>query len=380
MAVFKAACLLCLLAIAAEGSHLRSAPKPEGEKAVQLRMKLENIGRGLGKIASDGGDLSKSRIADDIGAFMGEFQDKMDKARDFEKKAQYDQEMPLLEGLQKGVKELSKKITDAQEALHAETVEQEESLLLSVLMQRQDHPLEEQFQIIGDPQFKDLPIAAMLNQFLKNKDATTPVYMQVGKYLDEHRPAGEHVAKAAAEKKETETKKPAEKAAAKKIPGMDALVMDMEKRLLAMMQRLQKKELEQKDQLEKLGAAVKNHAGENKDLAKKFQMLEKAESRKFSKEDALDQQRIATMKKAIAAMKAGDAKALEAAQQEMSDQMAVTKKKNRKFLVLLDFLHKSQVQDCPYCAAQCVEKCHNGEGKSYAVCLGQCKDAGKSKP
>merc|ERR1719446_239157 len=34
-------------------------------------------------------------------------------------------------------------------------------------------------------------------------------------------------------------------------------------------------------------------------------------------------------------------------------------------------------RDCPYCAAQCVDKCHQA-GKPYVQCLTDCADAGKS--
>jgi hypothetical protein len=33
-------------------------------------------------------------------------------------------------------------------------------------------------------------------------------------------------------------------------------------------------------------------------------------------------------------------------------------------------------RDCPYCVAQCVDKCHN-DGKPYVTCLTDCADAGK---
>lgn len=36
------------------------------------------------------------------------------------------------------------------------------------------------------------------------------------------------------------------------------------------------------------------------------------------------------------------------------------------------------VEDCPYCKAQCIEKCHN-EGHSFMQCLGSCADEGTDK-
>jgi hypothetical protein len=37
---------------------------------------------------------------------------------------------------------------------------------------------------------------------------------------------------------------------------------------------------------------------------------------------------------------------------------------------------KTQEKDCPYCAAQCVDKCHSNGG-SYVSCLSECADSGK---
>eukprot|EP00933_Yihiella_yeosuensis_P012939 TRINITY_DN1223_c0_g1_i2.p1 TRINITY_DN1223_c0_g1~~TRINITY_DN1223_c0_g1_i2.p1 ORF type:complete len:376 (-),score=149.39 TRINITY_DN1223_c0_g1_i2:152-1279(-) len=374
MAGFRTFMVLGLISVAS-AAVLRATP--DKDSTLKLRQKMENIGHGLQKIASDGGALSKSKIADDIGLFMSDWQEKMDAAKELEKKGDYAKEMTELSAIQSGVKNLYAKIQGAQDKLEAENVEQAESLLLSVLMQRKDRPVEEQLEILKDPQFKALPIVPMLKEFLAKKDAKTPLYILVGEYLDKHRPKGEpkdakkEPAPAAAPAKNLS---PAEK---KKQAAMNQILISLDERLLAMMKRFQSRKLAEKDSLAKLNAAVKNHK-DNQAFAKKFAMLAKAEERKFQKEDAIEMKSINTMKKAIAAVKAGDVKGLTEAQAQMKAQIEIEKKKKQKFLVLLEFLDKSTNQDCPYCQAQCVDKCHK-DGSSYVVCLAKCADVGKTK-
>lgn len=344
---------------------------------MKLRQKMENIGHGLQKIAADGGALSKSKIADDIGVFMSDWQEKMDAAMELEKKGDYAKEMTELNSIQSGVKELYAKIQGAQDKLEAQNIEQAESLLLSVLMQRKDRPVEEQLEILKDPQFKALPIVPMLKEFLAKKDAKTPLYQLVADYLDKHRPKGEPAAPEDAKKEAAPTAAPVPQTPAekKKQDAMNKIIISLDERLLAMMKRFQTRKLAEKESLAKLQAAAINHK-DNKEFAKKFQMLAKAEERKFQKEDAVEMKSINTMKKAIAAVKTGDVKALQDAQAQMKVQIDLAKKRGQKFLVLLDFLHKSTNQDCPYCQAQCVEKCHK-QGTAYVTCLTTCADAGK---
>jgi len=49
------------------------------------------------------------------------------------------------------------------------------------------------------------------------------------------------------------------------------------------------------------------------------------------------------------------------------------------FIQLTDEFHEAvMTRDCPYCAAQCVDKCHQA-GNPYVQCLTDCADAGKDK-
>lgn len=56
--------------------------------------------------------------------------------------------------------------------------------------------------------------------------------------------------------------------------------------------------------------------------------------------------------------------------------MEQMKNHNSGFLVLLSMGSELMASDCPYCVAQCVDKCHQ-DGKPYTTCLTTCADAGK---
>eukprot|EP00933_Yihiella_yeosuensis_P012940 TRINITY_DN1223_c0_g1_i3.p1 TRINITY_DN1223_c0_g1~~TRINITY_DN1223_c0_g1_i3.p1 ORF type:complete len:376 (-),score=135.43 TRINITY_DN1223_c0_g1_i3:208-1335(-) len=360
---------------AASAAALRTTPDKEG--ALKLRMKMENIGHALQKMTADGGTLSKSKIADDIGIFMSDWQEKMDASKEFENKGDYAKEMTELNSVQAGVKELQAKIVGEQNKLESENVEQAESLLLSVLMQRKDHSIDEQLDIVADPQFKALPIVPMLKEILAKKDAKTPLYVLVGEYLDKHRPQGESIVVKKEQKPAPVLAKNLTPAEKKKQLALGSIIVSLDERLLAMMKRFQARKLFEKQSLEKLQIGVNNH--DNPTFAKRFAMIAKAEERKFQKQDAVEIKNIDTMKKAIAAVKAGDVKGLQDAQEQMKNQIDIENKKKTKFLVLLDYLHKSTEADCPYCQAQCVDGCHK-QGNPYITCLTNCADAGKAKP
>lgn len=348
---------------------------------MKLRQKMENVGHGLEKIAADGGVLSKSKIADDIGVFMSDYNEKMDASRELEKHGDWAKELTELNSVQSGVKGLYAKIQAEQAKLEAENVEQAESLLLSVLMQRKDYPIEDQLDILKNPQFKELPIVPLLQELLAKKDSKTPLFLLVGEYFDKHRPKGEVIVKQEAKKEEKPTAVPAKNltpAEKKKQVALNSIVLALDEKLLSSMKRLQSRKVFEKESLEKLQIGIKNFQN-NPTFAKRFQMIAKAEERKFQKEDAIEMRAISSLKMAIEAVKAGGMKGLQDAQAKMTEQIELEKKKKQKFLVLLDFLHKSTEQDCPYCQAQCVDKCHK-EGTSYVTCLTTCADAGKVVP
>jgi len=68
-----------------------------------------------------------------------------------------------------------------------------------------------------------------------------------------------------------------------------------------------------------------------------------------------------------------DAEPANKASKVAAKKQAVAKKATALFIQLANTIMD---RDCPYCAAQCVDKCHTA-GKPYVQCLTDCADAGK---
>jgi len=117
-------------------------------------------------------------------------------------------------------------------------------------------------------------------------------------------------------------------------------------------------------------------AKKNTKAVKHIQRVEKKEQRQFAKQHAVAENDIKSMKGAIQAIQNGDMKLLAKSQAALEASMKAMKAQTGGFLYLIQLGHRSEGMDCPYCAAQCVDKCHTA-GKSYVTCLTDCADAGK---
>lgn len=104
--------------------------------------------------------------------------------------------------------------------------------------------------------------------------------------------------------------------------------------------------------------------------------MEKKERRDFEKQAAMSKHDIQSLKTAISAVEKGDMKALMTAKTALSSSLKAMEAKSGGFLYLIQLGHRATNRDCPFCAAQCFDKCH-AAGKSYVQCLTDCQDAGK---
>merc|ERR1719235_2701001 len=66
-----------------------------------------------------------------------------------------------------------------------------------------------------------------------------------------------------------------------------------------------------------------------------------------------------------------ETKKAEAVTEKVKKAAEKTKAEKKQFLMLL----QTGLQDCPYCKAQCFEKCHK-EGHTYMNCMRTCADVG----
>merc|ERR1719215_1339486 len=98
--------------------------------------------------------------------------------------------------------------------------------------------------------------------------------------------------------------------------------------------------------------------------------------REYRKRMASHDKQLNMMEDVVAALKRGDVNALKKAQSALTASLNAMQKQTGNFLHLLHLGHRLAEQDCPYCAAQCIDKCHKA-GSPYTQCLTDRADAGK---
>merc|ERR550525_1282679 len=109
---------------------------------------------------------------------------------------------------------------------------------------------------------------------------------------------------------------------------------------------------------------------------RKLQLMKRHAEREYKKGFATHHHQLNMMKDVVSALKRGDVKALDRAEAALKASMKALQSKTGNFLHLLQLGHRLAERDCPYCAAQCIGKCHDG-GNPYAQCMVQCADAGQ---
>jgi len=252
--------------------------------------------------------------------------------------------------------------------LAKENSAQDQSLLLGVLMARQHEPMEKQLAVLRSGDFSRLPVVAAV---LAAHDTKTPLFQQVAAYLDAHR--GAPTAPAAG----SESPIPAKLKIGKDgKPDVSPIVGALEVQLQRMESNERRMASLHSGVMKQLEAAVLKEKKKNPRAARQVQLMERAERRKYAKEAAVAKTNVQTIKAAIDAVRKGDLKALARSQAALAASMKLVQARSGGFVYLLQLAHRAQGLDCPYCAAQCVDKCH-AAGKPYVACLTECADAGK---
>merc|ERR1719324_1746874 len=110
-------------------------------------------------------------------------------------------------------------------------------------------------------------------------------------------------------------------------------------------------------------------------LIKIINRRQKREDREYLKQHGLMSKDVVALRSAIEAVKKGDMTQLAKMQKVLQQSMKAMSGNQ-------DFLHFLQLQAwtdhskaCPYCKAQCLEKCHNG-GHSFMQCMTECENVG----
>lgn len=317
-----------------------------------LRTKLEKVSGALFKILDPKGKLSSSDMAGSVQTFSDELKTVL---RETANASDPSAALHRLRDAQAGVNSLVRDLTMKQTQLMKEGEEQKESLLLGVLMTRQNDPMNKQLAVMQSQDFRDLPVVAAV---LKANSTKTPLFQQVAAYLDKRAGGAGHASATVGAK------------------HLAQIVSSLEKRVDQLKKSAARRAKADALEMKRLkDEAAKNEKTDAK-LAHRLRSMAKSEHRRFLKAAALETRDINTLQGAADAVKRGDADALKKAMDALQGMLKAMKDHNAGFLVLIETAHRADGRDCPYCAAQCVDKCH-AAGRSYVACLTECADAGK---
>jgi uncharacterized protein len=334
------------------------APATDEAQVVQLRAKLTKVSGGFTKLLS--GPMAQTHV----GFLMSKVNKELQHALT-DTKNQKDSKKAIkeLQEANAAVKQMSTDMANEQMRLMHEGEDQEMSLLLGVLMQRQKEPMAKQMEVMTSAEFAKLPAVIAV---LAAKDTKTPLFQQIATYADAH-----------ARPKEVEPQMPENLKKGKDgKPDVTPIVLALQSRLKKMQDsedRMEEHNQREMTALNKMALDKKNNTA----AVHQIKRMQKRDNRDFKKRAAVAKHDIAVLSQAIESVKKGDMAGLAKAQNALTASMKAAQARGGKFLYLIQLVHRAENQDCPFCVAQCVDKCHNAEGKPYVACLTVCADAGK---
>jgi hypothetical protein len=340
-------------AVPANATNASAALVDKSAEIQKVRAQLAAVSAGLKPMLDPKGALAKTEVGKDIVQFYGEMQVILKQTANKKDANSLDE---LLKA-QKHVHSLVKELTNRQTQLTQEGEDQQNSLLLGVLMTRQKEPVAKQLEVLENKDFANLPVSKAL---LSQKDMKTPLFQQAAAYIDAHGHGGP-------------------KASARPIKDKKAALAELVSGLQARLDHLEASVAKAKklhaNETSNLTEEEKKAEKKSKSKAHAIHLLRKREDRKFAKMMAIQKNDMQVMKEAITAIKNGDIEGLTRAQAALSASVDAMQSHNG-FLVLMQESLRESGQDCPFCVAQCVDKCHTA-GKPYVSCLTDCADAGK---
>jgi len=324
-----------------------------------LRTRLETVTKGLqSMLSAKGSPIGEGKIGPELKQFAKELADTLESTKAIKDPAVA---MKKLLDAKASMAGLTSELTGRQVALMNEEEAQQESLLLGVLMTHQKDSLDRQLEILKSGDFADLDVSKAL---LAKHDAKTPLFAQAAEFLDAHKGKGTgKVAMSAAEDRAHAQDK------------VKALAASFEQRVVSLKKTHDEKTKAHVKRVAKLTDAIKKSAKDSRDQHV-MQIMLKREERNFKKWAVVQEHDIQSMEEAVKAIENHDVKGLEKARAALTESIKSMQSKNSGFLVLAQLGHQLMQKDCPYCAAQCVDKCHQA-GKSFTTCLTDCADAGK---
>jgi hypothetical protein len=319
-----------------------------------LHKQLDTISISLNKMlnAKDG-SLAHAKVAPAMKVFLKELQTVL-QSTSADKKVAPSVAMKQLLAAKAGLAGLMADLNDRQVTIMKEDNAQRESLLLGVLMTRQKDPMDKQLEILKDDDFAPLEVSKAL---LAKHNATVPLYVQAAGYLDQH-----------------PKRKSAPMRDVKPTNPLAKVQTMLETRLSALEHEYQVRDKLHQKKAKEFADRLKNATSY---MQHTVHIQQKREERNFKKWSVMRKHDIDAMKEAVAGVKKGDMKAVARAREALQASLKSMQSQTGGFLYLIQLHHKLMQRDCPYCAAQCVDKCHQA-GKPYVQCLTDCADAGKA--
>lgn len=348
---------------------------PDNDVA-KLTNKLDHVIAGLDKVyeAQSQGKNGVSRFGKLLKPYLSEMHTVMTQVKT-DKKMTEGQKLEKLHNVEASVNGLKKDMDKLTTTLKAEGQEEKESILLGVLMSRKNKSEKEQLEVLESNDFKNLDVVKyVMAHHVANKSWAE----QVAARLDATTQVNHTAVK---------TMAAATEGIANQLTGF---LKTMEKHLGDQEKFHKKITAEQAKELKEYESKLKTLEGKDKNMANKtlteekqktsrlikiIKRRQKKEDRQYKKEHGMMSKDVKALSSAIEAVKKGDMTQLQKMQAVLQQSMKAMSGNQ-------DFLHFLQLQAwtdhskaCPYCKAQCLEKCHNG-GHSFMQCMTECENVG----
>jgi hypothetical protein len=342
---------------------------PSDKEVAEMQAHLEQVLTGLQSVAK--AQKEQTKFAEILQPFLKEMNSVLTKVKT-DTKLSKEQKWEVLQNAQHSVSGLAKDMSKRQQELTEESEEEKESLLIGVLMARANRAEAEQLEVMKSDEFKNLQV---VKEVLAHREAGKTLAEQVAQVLD----------------KKGGAKSGNGKQFLNKEKAVDGIVAKLQSQVDKMDKHMKASEEEHKKHMARVAEAMKKDEDKIKksnatkaEVEKKLKRIQARQSRMKKKLDrdyqkwhALAVKDAKSLHEAIAAIKKGDISALAKARKALTDSLQRMRSSTGEFLHLLQVSSYTSARDgaCPYCKAQCLEKCHAG-GASFVQCMGQCADVG----
>jgi len=208
-----------------------------------------------------------------------------------------------------------------------------------VLKNKQSLPVSEQLEVVHAPDFDGLKAVDYIDE---NHDSKTPLVQLALKFLDG-----------------AEASSPPPQADPKSLDGIVAILKTHAAKAKARVEMMDAREARVETALNKLNSTKPE-----------IKFLKRKEERKLHKERAVQEQTEKALEGAIVSIEHKDPKGLIMAKDALTNSMQALEETSGEFLKFIQITEPGFA--CPYCGAQCIEKCRTTEHKSMSACLSEC--------